>query len=300
MHSPSQSIRHRLGFTLIELLVVIAIIAILIGLLLPAVQKVREAATKTQCSNNLRQIGIGCNNHLQVMGHFPHGGKKWTDPRTMSGGQPVVGIGQDLGWAYQLLPFVEQEQLWKAPTNATVVGTPVSIYFCPTRRPPMVINNRAMIDYAGISGATTYYQSTGPATAHNGIIVQVRYGDTGANFNSPIRVQDITDGLTNTLMVAEKRLNVSRLGQSQADDNEGYSAGFDQDVIRTASGAPLPDTNDSDPSVTGEHRIGSSHSGVWLGIVADGSVRGYTYNMDLVTQVRRLCQRNDQQPLQID
>src|SRR5712671_205688 len=97
--------RSRSGFTLIELLVVIAIIAVLIGLLLPAVQKVREAAARTQCQNNLKQFGIGMHSCHDVAGSFPSSGWGW-----LWVGDPDRGQGkkQPGGWTFNVLPFIEQ------------------------------------------------------------------------------------------------------------------------------------------------------------------------------------------------
>ena len=197
----------RRGFTLIELLVVMGIMMVLIAMLLPAIQMVREAANVAQCGSQLRQIGVAFHSHHDDQRAFPTGGLWWYCSRTMSGSMPADYRTQTWGWAYQILPYLEHEHVWRHPDPGTAAGTAIPIYFCPSVRGPTVFNYgqsepvgpRAMIDFAGNGGTFGSFLSVtssgnsldgplGPTTAYSGRVVTLR---------------TITDGTSNTLLVGE-------------------------------------------------------------------------------------------------
>ncbi|MBX9679745.1 MAG: DUF1559 domain-containing protein [Gemmataceae bacterium] len=198
----------RHAFTLIELLVVIAIIAVLIGLLLPAVQQVREGAARTQCMNNLKQIGVAFHNYHAAQGRFLPG---FASQAVTTDG-PSLGPGW--GWAAHLLPYLEQDTLYRRidftkdiahPANAQARLASLRIFVCPSDSPPgptftvrddagNAICDVAFGNYVGIAGV---YEITGyPDTSNGSPGVLLR--------NSKVRVSDITDGSSNTLFVGER------------------------------------------------------------------------------------------------
>src|SRR5436190_11400943 len=139
------------GFTLIELLVVIAIIAILIGLLLPAVQKVREAAARAKCANNLKQLGLGLHNCHDVNGYFPTGGWGW-----FWQGEPARGSGksQPGGWIYSVLPYIEQNNVYQQAPSVARSQITVPIMMCPSRRDNKTYPNAGNYTYFNMTAVS--------------------------------------------------------------------------------------------------------------------------------------------------
>jgi len=294
----STSNRRRAGFTLIELLVVIAIIAILIALLVPAVQKVREAAARTQCINNLKQIGVAIHAHHDTLKVFPTGGTvPWANNAiTLTPtGVPAGPKTQEVGWGFQILPYIEQGSVYRITNYGTLQGTVIPIYNCPSRRAPAQHasqGGRALGDYCSVTPADSpnswdqywYGNIWGvPTTArYRGVIVRTQTA------SAPIGMAAITDGTSNTLVISEKRLDINNYEAGDWHDDSGWADGWDPDTVRYTGYAPQ---KDSAGGVSG-YEVGSAHQSGVHGLFADGSVRHITYSID-PTLFNRLGDRQD-------
>ncbi|HEY7330205.1 MAG TPA: DUF1559 domain-containing protein [Gemmataceae bacterium] len=271
------------GFTLMELLVVIAIMGVLLALLLPAVQKVREAASRAQCANNLKQIGLAFQSHQSQFGCLPTAGDTWAAPPTYLNGVPAVGADQGAGWGFQILPFLEGDNAWRGGGETTddgrqraAVGTLNPLFFCPSRRRPMTV-----------TFADFYISSsrTDPVTHALCDYASNNLGDGSGviranSLGPPLGLLDITDGASNTLLVGEKRMNLFYLGTvPRSDDNEGYTAGNDWDTMRDANLGPARDTQAATPE-RGFADFGSSHPSGLNVVFADGSVHHILYSIE--------------------
>jgi prepilin-type N-terminal cleavage/methylation domain-containing protein/prepilin-type processing-associated H-X9-DG protein len=321
-----QSVPRRRGFTLIELLVVIAIIAILIGLLLPAVQKVRAAAARIQCQNNLKQIGLALHNYHDSNNALPG------NIRPSSTGTVRVR------WATYLLPYIEQQAMynaynqsvnWSDPANLPVTSQRVKIYECPSAPNGQILdgapeNNWVPIvangDYSGFYGVSPELVSLGlvdPASAgvSNGALSKTE----------KLRFADFTDGLSNTLHLTESagRPNVWRNGRLvlTANGNNRVNGGgwcrpaTELNILRgsSADGTTFPGpaainvTNGENIGtyphpfygVDGSGQIYGFHSGGVNALFGDGSVRFVQQSISIRT-LAALISRNGGEVLQSD
>jgi len=287
----------RSAFTLIELLVVIAIIAILIGLLLPAVQKVREAAARMTCQNNLKQIGLGLHNYHGAMSQFPNAGSDGPNKDCCNASTRVGWT-----WMYHLLPYIEQDNIYNNPSDAVVASSAIKIYYCPTRRAPTLYGSAqtGRCDYAGNGGLNMAEEG------RQGMMIrQWKSPSTAKPIDATVEqkrtMTDVSDGLSNTIFVGEKQCHQTTLGSSGGDNETWNNSGWDQDHVRFGEAVPQSDAEHptSASPTFWSVRFGGSHSGGFTALMGDGSVRFIRYGID-ATNWTRLCLIADGQVINAD
>ena len=275
---------HHKGFTLVELLVVIAIVGTLVALLLPAVQAAREAARRTQCTTQLREIGLAIQNYHDVKGHFP------------SGRNRIDQYG--VSWAYRLLPQLEQQALYDAyvpaervdaPANAAAMRTPISVYACPSRRSPAadrdfdnndepsLVQAAAVLgDYAANAGLEEDMGMEGNDFVDGTIDLTL----AGPIFSgSKIKARQVTDGLSSTLAIGERHIrpvrpewSPGRIHYRQGDTC--FLAGDSVTTIFRGTEDGLATSADD----RSDELFGSEHPSVILFVFLDGHVKALSNN----------------------
>ncbi|WP_439630292.1 DUF1559 family PulG-like putative transporter [Gemmata sp.] len=306
----------RRGFTLIELLVVIAIIAVLIGLLLPAVQKVREAAARMQCSNNMKQIGLASHNYESAYGTLP----------------PDRIANDWATWAVLILPYLEQEPAYRnwdltlryaeqpavGPNGLDPVAIVVKGYICPSRRTPGKLSTEAayatepgamltprsggLSDYASVAGTANNDGAMRLATGQAGLVGGAYVTGNGKfNKSGPGAVLQtwrgsttllsITDGTSNTIIFGEKFIRPGSL-EGKNEDRSVFNSQVPNSFRRFVGVNPARPTDPPNPiiadpktsttsPVPSNQCFGGPHTGVCMFTLADGSVRAIPSNLDI-------------------
>jgi prepilin-type N-terminal cleavage/methylation domain-containing protein/prepilin-type processing-associated H-X9-DG protein len=280
------------AFTLIELLVVIAVIGLLMGLLLPAVNMVREAASRSSCMNNLKQLGLALRSYEVTWNVLPPSRIRWFDQSR----REVLHSWTPIGLAYcemsALADLYNYDKHWKDPANVTIVQTKISIYTCPsTKRSDRFdrFTGAASSDYGVVNEVKLdYYDGVGLKPPALRVGAMTRWEAT--------RLQDVTDGLSHTILITEDggRPDLWRKGRSVrdeftadgngwADPDSGFSiSGLSDDGVSFGGACVANCTNNSE--------IYSFHPGGFHALYCDGSVRFSSSSIDhavLTSQVTR-------------
>jgi hypothetical protein len=261
------------GYTYLELLVTAAVVAVAVGLLVPAVTKVRCAAARARCTNNLKQLGTAVLAYHDARGYLPPGGSAVPD---LAAATPQAREAGGWTWAYALLPHLGHDGLYRNPDPEAVRRAPVDVYLCPARRTAADPAEPARIDFV-VNGCSDPDRPTG-VIAPTGV--------------PPLRLADLSGGTAGVVVFAGKRLNRAALGMSRDDDDAYPTAGWgpDYEVYRTAAEHPAPDVTEPG-NLEPRAGFGSSHPGAFCAGIADGSVRPLRYTIDPAVW-QRACLRS--------
>ncbi len=295
------------GFTLIELLVVIAIIATLVAILLPAVQQAREAARRSTCKNNLKQIGLALHNYHDTYTTLPPGFLRYTYAQSTFN-------GPGWSWATMILPQMEQGAMYESLNITTNVltdtstlqpytQTVLSTYLCPSM-PDVIINERyksttaaygiAASSYKGVFGDRNTQANYTTPDACPLLIGSCISGQNGAfGANSSVKFRDITDGLSNTVIVGEVPYGFNGRLNAAGTANMNYFgsvwaglgnrvAASNVAVTQTLRGVTATGANETNYRINGtsSYAFGSHHKGGAQFVLGDGAVRFISENID--------------------
>lgn len=266
------------AFTLVELLVVIAIIGILVGLLLPAVQAAREAARRMQCSNNLAQLGLAANNFEFTYGTLPSGVVNETGPIRY---EP---IGNHTSWTVRLLPYIEQSYAYEeydqdlgayASENDPVRQLRISSFQCPS--------SPDSYQYYRSGSDETYFPTTNYVGIHHSEESPIDVTNNGVLFlNSKLKMSEIKDGLTHTILISEKRGSGDQLGWvSGTRDSLRNTSVINFARLRLTREQRME--KDKAPLAVGSLEVGglgSYHTGGVNAVFVDGAVRFLSESVD--------------------
>ncbi len=274
----------RRGFTLIELLVVIAIIAVLIGLLIPAVQKVRAAAARMKCQNNLKQLGLASHNYHNDHERLPRAAEPWLAPASL-GGQYWVNASVFV----MMLPYLEQHNIYALydrslpiwhPNNRFIQQHKPSVLVCPSDHAAEIESRLAMVPYSVTIGHIFYTEPLMMARGNYvGNVGSRGFGEgyDGVIFwRSSVTLLQITDGISNTFLFGERsRARIMSQNSREAWANR-WTIDYEADTHTTAAWKLNADTNAKDPAMAwygSSYGASSQHSGGANFCFADGSVR---------------------------
>ena len=281
----------RRGFTLIELLVVIAIISVLVALLLPAIQQARESARRTQCRNQLKQIGLAIHNYHDTAKTLPPG---WIG---VTNGQPDVSGLNGWSWAAHLLPPLDQSALYNklnfnaqvgSASNATARVSFLSVFRCPSDVGPLkwTINSAGTTTGLADLGAANYAGVFGKDEVDNcnSLAPGIPCVSDGVFFlNSSIRFAEVTDGLSTTMFVGERQ---SRVANGWLYTWAGVVSGGDNPICRFLGDTDVTPNHDA----VRMDEFASNHTGGAHFVMGDGAVRFITTSIDLIVY-RNLASR---------